>query len=98
MTARSKHYNSLPDLLQAYAIANDLHYARYSEYHMRLIQGDLVCFDAWTTGKYYIVNTEFVLYEAHIVERAGEKGILPVTDTKQLNNFLNKLFNPIDFA
>lgn len=97
MTAKSKHYTALPQFLEEYAAANNLYYAKYSEYHMRLIQDDLVCFDAWTTAKYYIVNTEYVLYGADIVERAGEKGLLP-TDQKKLKLFLDRVFYPVDFA
>lgn len=91
------HYPQLPEFLEQYAKDNDFFYARYSEYHMRIIQDDIVCFDAWTTAKYYIVGTEFVEYGANITERAGEKGQLP-TKKKELYNFLNKLFYPIDFA
>lgn len=93
---KNDHYHQLADFLQEYAIKNDLHYARYSEYHMRLIQGDMVCFDVWTTAKYYIVGTEFLEYGEHITERAGEKGSVPTTK-KELYAFLNRLFYPIDF-
>jgi len=93
---KSEHYSELPTLLKEYANRNDLFYARYSEYHMRIIQGDMVCFDVWTTAKYYIVGTEFVEYGESITERAGEKGQIP-TNKKALNSFLNKLFYPVDF-
>lgn len=97
MGRRTKtHHWQLPKLLEQYAKENGFFYVRYSEYHMRIIQDDIVCFDAWTTAKYYIVGTEFVEYGAGMTERAGEKGILP-TNKKELYSFLNKLFYPIDF-
>lgn len=90
------HHPVLAVALKKYAAQHGFYYTMYSAYHMRVIQKDMVCLDVWTTGKYYIVSTEYVDYGAGLVERAGEKGQIPLKQ-KQLHDFLNKLFYPIDY-
>lgn len=99
MGKRAKtHYSYLPGWFMAYAKSHNMRFDVYSTYHMRLMDDSIVCLDAWTTGKYYIKETNYVEYHAGIVERGGEKGQLPTDSQTEFNMFLNKLFFPIDFA
>lgn len=92
-----KPKNHIPDFdktLEAYADAYlvDLH--QYSPYHFRLMDGGYVVLDCWTTGRYYIMITDYAaMTDGNIIERGGEKGQLP-RDTKKLIKFLNEIFFP----
>lgn len=96
--AKKEHYKQIARWLKQYAAENDLYYARYSEYHMRIAMDEVACLDAWTTGKYYVKETDYSVFEADIIERGGETGWLEVDDERLFFSFLDKLFNPIDFA
>lgn len=50
MSKRKVHFNSLPDLLTSYAQLRGLDFQRYSEFHMRLMDGGFCVLDVWTTG------------------------------------------------
>ncbi len=93
---KARHYPSLPQMLEEYAESHDIFFAQYSEYHMRLILSELVCLDIWTTAKYYFVSSDYRLLEAHIRERAGEKGFVP-TKRKELVKWLDMAFYPLEF-
>jgi hypothetical protein len=99
MGKRAKtHYGYLITWFNDYAKVHHLRFDVYSPYHMRLMDEGTVVLDAWTTGKYYVKETNYVEYHAGIIERGTEKGELPVDSQTAFNMFLNRLFNPIDFA
>lgn len=94
--SRKTHYANLESLLKEYANYHSLTFHRYSPYHMRIFDEGTVCFDVWTTGKYYVKETNYNLLPLRVVERAGEKGEL-IVNKKSVFQFLNRLFYPIDF-
>lgn len=80
--------------LEAYAISRSLEFDQYSPWHMRLMDGGYVTVDVWTTRKYYVKQTDYhKLTKQLIVERAGEKGMVPKLN---LYKFLDKLFFAAD--
>ena len=88
MTRHKKiHRDNLPQLLKHYADSRYLSYHRYSPFHLRLIDQGTATLDCWTTGKYYVLGTN---YAGKAIERGGEKGILP-GDT-ELEAWLDGLF------
>lgn len=89
--ARPKSYiPGLHDRLAEYAEKRMLDFHQYSPYHMRITDGGYVILDLWTTGRYYIVMTDYYLFlDGAIPERAGEKGSI---DTNNLWPFLDKIF------
>lgn len=93
---KKKHYWHLAKWFQEYAKANGFTYKRCSDYHIRLMDNQTVCLDAWTTAKYYIVGTDYNRLEAGIVERQGETGRLQPYDRQKFNKFLDELFYPLD--
>lgn len=92
MSKPKNHIPGLREKLQAYANENMLDLAQYSPYHMRLMDGGYTVIDVWTTGRYYIVTTDYLkLTDGNVIERAGEKGDLPLS---YLTRFLDTLFYP----
>jgi len=79
-------HHAEPQLMQSYASKRDLKYHRYSPYHMRIIYGDRVTLDCWTTGKYWVKECNYRIEKR---TRGGQKGYLP---TKKLYEWLDKLF------
>lgn len=96
--AKKFHYDELPFWLHDYAKSLFLDYEQYSAWHLRLKdEAGTVCIDFWTTGKYYILETNFHRYRGmHIRERAGEKGKVNVKDKKKLYKWLDELFFPLE--
>lgn len=92
------HYNQLESWLREYAHKNDLTFQKYSPYHMRLIDSLQTMLDVWTTGKYYVKDTNYleIAPEVSLVERAGEKGFIETSDKKKFTRWLDKLFFPLD--
>src|SRR2546423_311375 len=89
------HPDSLPTLLERYAQPRTFEYRRYSPYHLRLIDQDFTVIDCWTTGKYYVQQTNYNLQSKKpIIERGGEKGWLP--GDSELEQWLDKLFYKAD--
>jgi len=88
----SKHA-SLPILLEKYATERGFDYHRYSDYHMRLMDGGFCVLDVWTTGKYYVLATDYhaMNSDKRTSERGGEKGWVPTTE-KPLFEWLDKFF------
>lgn len=93
---KKTHYDWLPEMLADYTKGKPLRFDRYGEYHMRIVDAGTCCLDIWTTGKYYVVETNYNLLEAHVTERAGEKGDIPTWDDKALIYFLDKMFFPLE--
>lgn len=84
------HIKGLLDSLASYAEENSLQFNQYSPYHMRLMDGGYTVLDAWTTGRYYVLTTDYLaLTDGNIGERGGEKGQLPID---KLEGFLDNLF------
>ena len=82
---------SLPMWLENYAKPRTLEYHQYSLWHLRLIDVGFTTIDCWTTGRYYIKETNYSLQTARqIIERGGETGWLPGED--KLEEWLDKLF------
>lgn len=90
MAKQKNHIPGLAERLIEYAEKRLLDFHQYSPYHMRIMDGGYTVLDIWTTGRYYILTTDYseMLDEA-IVERAGEKGSIPVND---LYAFLDVVF------
>lgn len=92
MTRSKQHIKWLPAALTEYAKLRTLDFAQYSEYHMRIMDGGYVTVDFWTTGRYYILMTDYhLLSDKPIVERQGEKGSVPTKQSK-LTKFLDGIF------
>lgn len=91
----SKPKNHIPEFggrLAAYAELRGLDLHQYSMYHFRIMDGGYVVVDAWTTGRYFIVMTDYnEMTDGNIVERQGEKGNLPISE---LSEFLDDIFYP----
>lgn len=91
----SKPKNHIPDFgarLEAYAQLRGLDLHQYSMFHFRIMDGGFVVLDTWTTGRYFIVLTDYnTMTDDNIIERQGEKGQLPITS---LSPFLDEIFYP----
>lgn len=74
MSRISKNFDRLPAMLDAYAQERGVEFHRYSKYHMRIIYDPQATVDIWTTGKYWVKETN---YFHGITERGGEKGWVP---------------------
>lgn len=98
MTRRKKqHYHQLPVLLAQYAKDRTLDFGLYSEFHMRIMDGGYITLDVWTTGRYFVLQTDYAeLTDKNIVERGGEKGSLPSMDKTKLYDWLDDLFFAAD--
>ena len=96
------HIPGLPKRLYDYAESRALEFHIYSQYHMRLMDGGFTVLDIWTTGKYYVLATDYLemLGPRKAIERGGEKGMIP--DNSKMQVWLDKLFfpelndNPVD--
>ncbi len=90
----SKPKNHIPRLytrVQAYADARSLDFHLYTPYHMRITDGGYVTLDMWTTGRYYVLMTDYLAMVGGGIERGGEKGSVPI---KELEPWLDMLFFP----
>jgi hypothetical protein len=96
MAKQKNHIKGFSERLQQYAEDRSLDFHQYSPYHMRIMDGGYVVLDTWTTGRYYIVMTDYYkLTDGSIVERQGEKGDLPIDN---LWSFLDTIFYGADMA
>lgn len=92
MSRRKKqHYPELVNQLSEYANSRALDLKKYSPYHMRLMDGGFIFIDLWTTGRYWIMATDYSEMGFEMIERGGEKGQLPMDN---LEAFLDTLFYP----
>lgn len=90
MSKQKNHIPELIDRLNQYVEKRMLDMHQYSPYHMRIMDGGFVVLDVWTTGRYYVVMTDYLeMTDGNVVERQGEKGQLPLDD---LWPFLDTLF------
>lgn len=92
---KNVHYRDLPEMLASYSSERSLDYNRYSDYHMRIMDGGFTTLDIWTTARYYVLSTDYNEQKADkkmlVIERGGEKGFIPTT-SPELDNWLDKLF------
>lgn len=96
MSKQKNHIDGLSERLAQYAERRILDFMQYSPYHIRMMDGGFVVVDMWTTGRYYVVMTDYLeMTDGNVVERQGEKGQLPVDN---LWPFLDKLFFGEDMA
>ena len=88
------HYPKLYGWLSEYADKHTLDFQKYSAYHMRMMDGGYVTLDAWTTGRYFIMQTDYRAMnpEKHLLERQYEKGMLDVLNKGKLFKWLDELF------
>jgi len=92
MSRRNYHPPQLPGFFQEYAKSRTFELHQYSEWHYRIIDSGVTCVDIWSTGKYWIKETN---YNGVLVERQGEKGMIPFKK-KPLFKFLDGIFYAID--
>ena len=92
---RNIHYPQLESFMKEFADEYDVTYQRYGAYHMRLL-GPFTVLDVWTTGKYYVLKTDYDKMAPGIIERGGERGLAP-TKKKPFHGFLHKLYLPMDY-
>lgn len=83
------HIPGLAEKLSAYSEENDKIFEQYSPYHMRVMDGGYTVVDVWSTGRYYIVTTDYLALAGGGLERGGEKGQLPIDD---IDGFLSGIF------
>lgn len=92
MSKQKNHIPGLIDQLTEYCEKRVLDFHQYSPYHMRIMDGGFVVLDVWTTGRYYVLMTDYLaMFDGEKIERAGEKGWIP-TGANRLWNFLDELF------
>ena len=94
--ARPKyHIPGIVEELQEYSEQRGLDFHQYSPYHLRIMDGGYVIVDLWTTGRYYVLMTDYVemLPGQTTIERGGEKGSIPV-NADDYWKFLDKIFYP----
>lgn len=89
---KSRQVYGLPAMVKLYARNRTLDFYRYSEYHMRLTDSGYICIDIWTSGKYWVKETNYYkMTDKPIIERGNEKGWIP-ENYPELEKFLDKLF------
>ncbi len=100
MAKQKHHIPGLSERLVNYAERRALDFAQYSPYHMRIMDGGYTVLDVWTTGRYYILTTDYMEMTdgAIIRERGGEKGWLPTANEKELWPFLDTIFYGEDMS
>lgn len=86
------HIPNIELTLAQYADRRTLDFHQYSPYHMRISDGGYTVIDIWTTGRYYVLTTDYLtMLSERIIERGGEKGQLHEDD---INDWLDELFFP----
>lgn len=92
MSKPKNHIPGIGEKLAAYAQMRMLDFHQYSPYHMRIMDGGFVVLDVWTTGRYFIVMTDYnEMTDGNEVERGGEKGQIPIDN---ITKFLDGIFYP----
>ena len=93
-----KRFDSLIQTLRDYAESRTLELTEFTDIHTRLTDGYTVM-DIWpTTGRYYILSTNYAdMTTKPIVERGGEKGFVPLGKNK-IFDWLDIVFFAPDFS
>lgn len=95
MAKPKNHIPGLAEKLQVYTDNRLLDMHQYSPYHARIMDGGFVVLDIWTTGRYFILTTDYaVMTDENIIERGGEKGSIPIGSVEDLESFLDLIFFP----
>ena len=90
------HIPGFAEKISNYAEKRMLDFVQFSPFHMRVSDGGYTTLDVWSTGRYYIVTTDYAeMYDSAIVERQGEKGNIPVDN---LWPFMDGIFFGADMA
>lgn len=93
MSKPKNHIPGFADRIQNYAEKRSLDLHQYSPYHFRIMDGGYVVVDLWTTGRYYILMTDYLeMTDGNVIERGGEKGSLPL----ELDGYLDNIFYPME--
>lgn len=96
---KRQHYAHLSKILEEYTNERSLDFERYSDFHMRLMDGGFTTLDVWTTGRYYVLHTDYSAQDNQsVIERGGEKGMVPLDSGVDLYDWLDKLFYAVDMA
>jgi hypothetical protein len=96
MAKQKSHIKGLSERLIDYAEKRTLDFHQYSPYHMRIMDGGFTVLDVWTTGRYYVLTTDYnEMLEGNKTERGGEKGWI---DVSNLWPFLDELFYGEDMS
>lgn len=97
--SKNPHYADLESILSTYADSRSLDFFKFSPNHMRLTDGGYCVIDTWTTGRYYVLTTDYRAMEPTVktIERGGEKGSLILGNGKDLDRkntsaWLDQLF------
>jgi hypothetical protein len=100
MSKQGNHVKGLSEQLIDYAERRVLDFHQYSPYHMRIMDGGYIVLDVWTTGRYYVLTTDYMemTQGAVVRERGGEKGWVPTGSLKKLWSFLDALFYGEDMS
>lgn len=92
MAKPKNHIPGFGDRIAAYSEVRALDLHQYSPYHFRIMDGGYIVVDLWTTGRYFILTTDYdEMTDGNVIERGGEKGNLPVD---KLSDFLDDIFYP----
>lgn len=99
MAKQKNHIPGFIDKITEYADKRVLDLHQYSPYHLRLMDGGYVVLDVWTTGRYFVVMTDYeALFDGNVEEREGEKGQLPQIIPGELWPFLDTIFFGADLT
>lgn len=62
---------------------------------MRLMDGGFTVLDIWTTGRYYVLTTDYLaMMGKGFVERGAEKGWVNPDNEAEFHQWLDRLFFP----
>lgn len=92
MTRREHRSDNLTRTIWEYADKRTLELTPFSGIHYRLSDSGYTMLDIWpTTGRYYILSTDYAELGLREIERGGEKGFLPF-ETEVIYKFLDAIF------
>lgn len=87
-----KHYPEIRSYLKQYAESRALEFNQFTEYHMRVIDDGFTTVDVWSSGKYFIKQTNYYLQsDEGVTERYGEHGRISIGKAEMFD-FLDDIF------
>lgn len=97
MAKRKRRTDKLAQHVHDYSLSRTMELVEFSNIHFRLTD-EYTSMDIWpTTGRYYVTKTDYVGQGAKIIERGGEKGVLPLGEDLVFG-YLDKIFFAADIA